>query len=364
MAQSCDKLPPCDWLSVENCFGRRTSYPNPSHLFINMATRNHDTPNFASGLFPLKCDGEEIVREKKEEYDFNIPRSTDFMGHFALAILLPKEKTCTSSKILKSVSLYHKELTFRLSGEENYQKAVSEGLWPWKTNGDNSRYFLIPLMFPGYIHNGSTKLHGSRITIQLEEVPDGDIQMIVTGFATLLHNDLRVNLSENIINKLVDISIDDFAPNIKYQQPDKNEIMRFTDEPLKHEYKLSFSNDCKAFAVEISCDDPELMNKSLPVKHLEIYWNNTLAIHAHAVDAREYYWKLAKIPVPHRTSFLLPLSLDLVTPHAASIVLSRLDSASLCLNIHPDWKDAKVDITIISIGHASYDDNVNKTLSK
>ena len=357
MAQEGVVIPSCDWLSPDT-WRKRSEYPCPSNWFVNLATCSHDIAIFASGRVSIKYGGKEMaVGKTGKTYNFNISRSSDFVGKFALAILLPSSNRAHdfATKALKEVSLYHKDTIFTLSGEENYRKAAEEGIWPWKTNGNDSRYILIPLMFPGYIHNAATHSTSSKITIQLNtdlcNIFD-DIQMMLTGSAVVLTNDLRNQLSTNVINKLNDISIDDFAPNIKYQQSDKCEIMSFINEPLREEYTLHFNNDCKAITVEISCFDPELTSKSLPIKHLEIYFENTLAIHAHAVNAREYYWKLCKLLVPPYNSFILPFSLDLVTPHAASFNFTKIANATLNLNIHPDWKDVKANITIISMGHS------------
>nr|QBK85726.1 MAG: hypothetical protein LCMAC101_03210 [Marseillevirus LCMAC101] len=364
MSQSLTRinLPPCDWLSAKKEDRTHPIYPNTANWFVNLATRTHDIVNFATGAVAVKCEGKEIkIGQMGKTYEFSISRAQDLIGNFALAVLLPplKWKSDTSIKILKSVSLHYSGAILTLSGEENYQKAVEAGLWPWKTNRGDSSYFLIPLMFPKYISLNNVD---AKISIQLEEadsrigVFDGDIHMILTGFAVLLQNNLRIELSKSILNKPDGIFIDELTQmnSIKYQSPDKNEIIRFTNTPLKEEYTLPFTNDSKAVIVEISCDDPNIMNEVLPVRYLEVIWGSTLAVHVHAVNAREYYWKLCKILVPHNTSFLLPFSLDLVTPHVASVTLELLTDKFLHLDIHPTWKDVRASITITSIGHAVF----------
>jgi hypothetical protein len=359
MAQDAVIIPSCDWLALIT-WRKKGLYPNPAHWFVNLATRYHNIANFASGTISINnSKGDDLIIGKPGgSYQFNLTRSSDFTGKFSIAFLLPSSCKLPASKIIKEVSLclYSGGVNFTLTGEENYNKAIEEGLWPYRTNDNKSSYYLIPLMFQGYIHMASMLGDGNTfINVQLNEFEtDEKIQMMMIGDAIVLSNTMREDLSKNPFNKLFGITIDEFAPNIKYQQKDSSEVIRVTDESLRGEYDLRFNNDSKAIVVEITTEDSELMNKSLPVKHLEVYWDHTLAIHAHAVNAREYYWKLCKLPVPVRTSFILPFSHDLITPHAASFNFTKIAGATLNLNIHPDWKDAKVNVTITSIGHEAH----------
>lgn len=354
----------CNWIVPSE---KNNGYPKTTSWFINLATHTHGIPSFASGFVSLKCNKEEIIEGYfGETYDFILDRKQDLIGNFSLAILVPpKWKIDKPHKMIKKISIHYDNFILTLTGEKNYDNAVEAGLWPWKTNNSSSQYFLIPLMFSRYVYSSLCD-ENSMIRVELEDFStsfgksEERIKMSLTGFGVLMHNELRERLCEkpkpvNNFNDLINLSC------AKYKQPDKNEVLQPINlthkNELVHKFNLPFYNDCKAIIVEFSesfCLRDSEKREVLPIKFIDIYWEEHLALHAHAADAREYYWKLCKLQVPNTKSFIIPLSLDLVTPHSSSFDFNGVAGKTIHLIMNPDWKitdDTDVKVTIKSIGH-------------